>query len=83
MQTHIAGYQVDEVLALGGTSAVYLVHNPTLPRREALKLLTPHPQHYAQMRAQFLHEVNITAGLEHPTSCASSTAAKPTMTSSG
>ncbi|TXI52316.1 MAG: serine/threonine protein kinase [Mycolicibacterium mageritense] len=64
--THIAGYQVDEVLALGGTSAVYLVHNPTLPRREALKLLTPHPQRYPQMRAQFLHEVNITAGLEHP-----------------
>lgn len=64
--THIANYRVERVLANGGMGAVYLVQSPTLPRREALKLLRTDVAHDAHIRTRFLHEADITAELEHP-----------------
>lgn len=64
--THIADHRVKRVLANGGMSAVYLVQSPTLPRREALKLLRADLAHDAHVRSRFLHEADITAELEHP-----------------
>ena len=64
--THIAGYRVERVLAVTAMATVYLVHSPTLPRREVLKVLQPERANGDQVRAQFLHEADITAGLEHP-----------------
>ncbi|MFB1298732.1 serine/threonine-protein kinase [Mycobacterium sp. pW049] len=64
--THIAGYRVERVLAVTAMATVYLVHSPTLPRREVLKVLQADPGSGEHVRAQFLHEADITAGLEHP-----------------
>ena len=64
--THIAGYRVERVLAVTAMATVYLVHSPTLPRREVLKVLQPEHANGDHVRAQFLHEADITAGLEHP-----------------
>ncbi|MBY0291110.1 MAG: serine/threonine protein kinase [Mycobacteriaceae bacterium] len=64
--THIADYRVERVLANGGMGAVYLVQSPTLPRREALKLLRADLAHDTHIRTRFLREADITADLEHP-----------------
>ena len=64
--THIAGYRVERVLAVTAMATVYLVHSPTLPRREVLKVLQADSANGDHVRAQFLHEADITAGLEHP-----------------
>lgn len=49
-----------------GVGAVYLVQSPTLPRREALKVLRADLAHDPHIRTRFLQEADITAGLEHP-----------------
>ncbi len=64
--THIAGYRVERVLAVGPMGTVYLVQSPTLPRREALKVLPAELGADDHLRARFLHEADIIAGLEHP-----------------
>ena len=61
--THIAGYRVERVLAVTAMATVYLVHSPTLPRREVLKVLQPEHANGDHVRAQFLHEADITAGI--------------------
>jgi len=64
--THIAGYRVERALAATAMGTVYLVHSPTLPRREALKVLRADLGNDERLRGRFLHEADITAGLEHP-----------------
>ena len=61
----LAGYRIDRVLATGGMGAVYLVHSPVLPRREALKLLSAELTRDPRMRTRFLTEADITASLDH------------------
>ncbi|KMO67032.1 serine/threonine-protein kinase [Mycolicibacterium chlorophenolicum] len=63
---HIGGYRVERVLATGGMGAVYLVQSPTLPRREALKVLSADLAGDPRMRTRFTQEADITAGLDHP-----------------
>ncbi|RZT07747.1 serine/threonine-protein kinase [Mycobacterium sp. BK558] len=64
--THIAGYRVERVLAVTAMGTVYLVQSPTLPRREALKVLRADLGNDEHLRGRFLHEADITAGLQHP-----------------
>lgn len=64
--THLAGYRIERVLATGGMGAVYLVQSPTLPRREALKVLSAELADDPQMRTRFTQEADITASLDHP-----------------
>ncbi|MEB3033307.1 serine/threonine-protein kinase [[Mycobacterium] nativiensis] len=64
--THIAGYRIERPLAAGGMGAVYLVHSPSLPRTEALKVLSSELARDAGMRARFLQEADISARLDHP-----------------
>ncbi|OHV02780.1 hypothetical protein BKN37_15665 [Mycobacterium talmoniae] len=46
--------------------AVYLVANPELPRREALKLLSAELSRDQGFRARFVREADVASGLEHP-----------------
>ncbi len=62
----IAGYRVERLLGTGGMGAVYLVANPELPRREALKLLSAELSRDAGFRARFVREAQVAARLEHP-----------------
>ncbi|MEZ0363601.1 sensor domain-containing protein [Mycobacterium sp. pUA109] len=62
----IAGYRVERVLGAGGMGAVYLVANPELPRREALKLLSTELSRDEGFRARFVREADVAARLEHP-----------------
>jgi serine/threonine protein kinase len=64
--TQIGAYRIDRVLATGGMGAVYLAHSPTLPRREALKVLSAELATDPAMRTRFLQEADTTASLDHP-----------------
>lgn len=62
----IAGYRVERVLGTGGMGAVYLVANPELPRRDALKVLSAELSHDANFRARFMREADVASQLDHP-----------------
>ena len=36
----VAGHRIEQVVATGATGTVYLAKNPTLPRRDALQVLS-------------------------------------------
>ncbi|MGA8545127.1 MAG: serine/threonine-protein kinase, partial [Mycobacterium sp.] len=61
----VAGYRIERVLGAGGMGTVYLVHNPTLPRREALKVLSAELSRNEDFRARFVREADVAAGLAH------------------
>jgi serine/threonine protein kinase len=62
----VGGYQVLGVLGSGGMGTVYLARNPTLPRRDALKVLSAELSVDPEFRARFEREANLAAGLDHP-----------------
>lgn len=62
----VSGYRVERVLGSGGMGTVYMVTNPELPRREALKLLSSELSRDAGFRARFIREATVAAQLEHP-----------------
>ncbi|HWF70363.1 MAG TPA: sensor domain-containing protein [Mycobacterium sp.] len=62
----VAGYRIKRVLGAGGMGTVYLVHNPTLPRREALKVLSAELSRNQDFRARFVREADVAAVLAHP-----------------
>jgi serine/threonine protein kinase len=62
----IAGYRVERVLGVGGMGAVYLAANPTLPRFDALKVLSPELSRDPDFRARFIREADLAAALQHP-----------------
>lgn len=62
----VAGYRVLRVLGSGGMGTVYLAQNPTLPRQDALKVLSADLSTDAEFRARFEREANLAAGLDHP-----------------
>lgn len=64
--THIAGYRIERPLAAGGMGTIYLVHSPSLPRIEAMKVLSSELAHDERIRARFLQEADISARLDHP-----------------
>jgi eukaryotic-like serine/threonine-protein kinase len=62
----VAGYRIERVLGTGGMGAVYLAANPTLPRHDALKVLSPELSRDPDFRARFVREADVAAALEHP-----------------
>jgi serine/threonine protein kinase len=64
--SQLAGYRIERVLATGGTCVVYLVHDPVLPRLDALKVLNADLAADAGLREQFIRESDIGARLHHP-----------------
>lgn len=62
----VAGYRIERVLGTGGMGTVYLAANPTLPRREALKVLSAELSCNRDFRARFVREAEVAASLDHP-----------------
>jgi eukaryotic-like serine/threonine-protein kinase len=62
----VAGYRIERVLGTGGMGAVYLAQNPTLPRRDALKVLSAELSRDQEFRARFVREADVAARLDHP-----------------
>ncbi|MBF6425677.1 protein kinase [Nocardia cyriacigeorgica] len=63
--TVIGGYRIVKALGAGGMGAVYLAKHPSLPRMDALKVLSPELSRDPEFRVRFEREANIAAGLDH------------------
>ncbi len=61
-----AGYLIERLLGTGGMGEVYLAQHPRLPRRDALKILSPTPTADTEFRARFIREAEMAAALQHP-----------------
>jgi serine/threonine protein kinase len=61
-----AGYTIVRLLGSGGMGEVYLAQHPTLPRRDALKLLPVDWSTDAEYRARFNREADLASTLWHP-----------------
>jgi eukaryotic-like serine/threonine-protein kinase len=61
-----AGYLIERVLGAGGMGTVYLARDPDLPRRDALKVLSPELSHDPDFRARFIREADVASSLDHP-----------------
>ena len=61
----IAGYRVVEVLGSGGMGDVYLVENPQLHRREAMKVISSGTSNQ-DFLTRFTNEARSAAALDHP-----------------
>ncbi|VBA32298.1 Serine/threonine-protein kinase PknJ [Mycobacterium persicum] len=64
--TIIAGYRIEGVLGSGGMGTVYLARHPTLPRSDALKILSAELSVDRQFRIRFIREADLAATLNHP-----------------
>ncbi|BBZ37181.1 serine/threonine-protein kinase [Mycobacterium conspicuum] len=64
--TIVAGYRIEGVLGSGGMGTVYLARHPTLPRNDALKILSAELSLDQQFRARFTREADLAATLNHP-----------------
>ncbi|MDD4865698.1 MAG: serine/threonine-protein kinase [Mycobacterium sp.] len=64
--TVIAGYRIERVLGAGGMGTVYLARHPTLPRSDALKILSAELSTDRQFRVRFTREADLAATLNHP-----------------
>ncbi|MGV7354756.1 serine/threonine-protein kinase [Mycobacterium kansasii] len=64
--TVVAGYTIESVLGAGGMGTVYLARHPTLPRADALKILSAELSQDAQFRTRFIREADLAATLTHP-----------------
>ena len=64
--TVIAGYRIEGVLGAGGMGTVYLARHPTLPRSDAIKILSAELSLDRQFRARFTREADLAATLNHP-----------------
>ncbi|MEZ5212495.1 protein kinase [Gordonia sp. (in: high G+C Gram-positive bacteria)] len=62
----IAGYRVVAQLGRGGMGEVYLVENPQLNRREALKLISAAGAGNPEFGERFANEARLSASLDHP-----------------
>ena len=74
-------YRLERELGRGGMGAVYLAEDLKHHRRVAVKVLRPDLS--ASLGTdRFLREIEVAARLQHPPSSRSTTAARPTATSS-
>jgi eukaryotic-like serine/threonine-protein kinase len=64
--TVVAGYRIEAVLGAGGMGTVYLARHPTLPRNDALKILSAELSLDPEFRARFIREADLAATLNHP-----------------
>ncbi|MGH3543210.1 MAG: serine/threonine-protein kinase, partial [Mycobacterium sp.] len=62
----VAGYRIERALGAGGMGTVYLAANPTLPRHDALKVLSTELSRDADFRARFTREADVASALDHP-----------------
>ncbi|MET9488666.1 serine/threonine-protein kinase [Nocardia sp. NPDC006630] len=62
----VGGYRIERVLGAGGMGTVYLGKHPSLPRWDALKVLSDEMTRDAEFRARFEREANLASGLDHP-----------------
>jgi Protein kinase domain len=62
----VAGYRIERVLGSGGMGSVYLAANPTLPRLDAVKVLSAELSRDPDFRARFVREADVAAALDHP-----------------
>ena len=61
-----AGYTIVRLLGVGGMGEVYLAQHPRLPRRDALKILSPSVSADPAYRERFIREADLAASLAHP-----------------
>ncbi|MGV9672184.1 serine/threonine protein kinase [Gordonia sp. NPDC003504] len=61
-----AGYRIISLLGRGGMGQVYLVENPHLRRREALKVISAAGAHDSDFQRRFTQEAQTAAALSHP-----------------
>ncbi|MEV0252199.1 protein kinase [Nocardia sp. NPDC050712] len=64
--TIVGGYRIERVLGAGGMGTVYLAQHPSLPRTDAIKVLSTEHTADDEFRARFEREANLAAGLDHP-----------------
>lgn len=64
--TSIAGYRIEERLGAGGMGTVYRAAHRSLPRHDALKILSAELSHDEQFRSRFVREADLAATLDHP-----------------
>ncbi|WP_240316621.1 serine/threonine-protein kinase [Mycobacterium persicum] len=64
--TQVANYRVEAVVSSGGMGTVYLARHPSLPRRDALKILDGPLARDPRFRVRFMREADLAAGLHHP-----------------
>src|ERR1700754_208336 len=62
----VDGYTIESVLGSGGMGIVYKAANPTLPRSDALKILSAEFSRDDQFRKRFQREADVAATLDHP-----------------
>ncbi|MDA2893365.1 serine/threonine-protein kinase [Mycolicibacterium sp. BiH015] len=62
----VAGYTIEGILGQGGMGTVYRARNPTLPRSDALKVLSAELSADPQFRVRFEREAEMAAALDHP-----------------
>jgi eukaryotic-like serine/threonine-protein kinase len=62
----VAGYRIERVLGAGGMGEVYLAAHPSLPRSDALKVLSSELSGDPDFRARFVREADLAARLDHP-----------------
>jgi tetratricopeptide (TPR) repeat protein len=62
----IGPYRVVDTLGAGGMGVVYLVEDPRLQRRAAVKLLPAHLTSDSERTRRFEHEARIASSLNHP-----------------
>ncbi|MGV0810673.1 serine/threonine-protein kinase [Mycolicibacterium boenickei] len=62
----VGGYTIEGVLGRGGMGIVYRAANPTLPRSDAVKVLSAEYSNDPQFRARFEREATVAATLSHP-----------------
>jgi serine/threonine-protein kinase len=62
----VAGYTIEDVLGQGGMGTVYRARNPSLPRSDALKVLSAELSADDQFRRRFEREAELAATLDHP-----------------
>jgi streptogramin lyase/tRNA A-37 threonylcarbamoyl transferase component Bud32 len=64
--TELAGYRIENLIARGGMSVIYLAADLRLKRKVALKLISPALAQDPEFRRRFLRESELAASLDHP-----------------
>ncbi len=64
--TVVAGYTIEAVLGSGGMGTVYRATHPSLPRSDALKVLSEEFSRDDEIRTRFLREADLASTLDHP-----------------
>lgn len=62
----VGGYRIEAVLGRGGMGTVFRAAHPTLPRSDALKVLSSDLTADDHFRERFLREADLAATLDHP-----------------